>query len=128
MASISSPSVSNPLTSPKVSPPGVVKSPRTLCLFFGVPVASAVSRDLFCNDLLKMLNILAVEIGADTADELGFAQEGPRFDHGPLGVNPVRFDSIQPGTLDRQLTDDDPHATCPLGLPVMRPNPAADFL
>src|SRR5512134_4041819 len=38
MASISSPSVSNPLTSPKVSPPGVVKSPRTLCLFFGVPV------------------------------------------------------------------------------------------
>jgi hypothetical protein len=57
-----------------------------------------------------MLNVLAVEIGADTADEFGFAQEAPRFDHGPLGVNPVRFDSIQPGTLDRQLTDDDPHA------------------
>src|SRR5512134_303856 len=41
MASISSPSVSNPLTSPKVSPPGVVKSPRTLCLFFEVPVTEA---------------------------------------------------------------------------------------
>src|SRR5512135_3539953 len=75
-----------------------------------------------------MLTIFAVEIGANRADELGFAQEVLRFDHGPLGVNPVRCAALQPGTLDRQLTDHDPHATCPLGLPVMSPTPAADFL
>jgi hypothetical protein len=36
---------------------------------FEVPAPSAGSRDLFCNRLFKMLNILAREVGADTPDE-----------------------------------------------------------
>src|SRR5207249_791496 len=48
--------------------------------------SSAGSRDLFCNRLFKMLNILAREIGADTPDEFCFAQEPIRFGDCPLGV------------------------------------------
>ena len=69
--------------------------------------ASAVSRDLFCNHLLKMLGVLTVEIGTDPIDEFDFTQEAVWFDDSPLGVNPMRFEAIQPGTLDRQLTDDE---------------------
>jgi hypothetical protein len=89
---------------------------------------SAGSRDLFCNRLFKMLNIFAREIGADTPDELCFAQEPIRFGDCPLGVNPFWLDSIQPVALDRQLADQDSHAALTLGLPVMGVNPRADFL
>ena len=91
-------------------------------------LASAGSRDLFCNRLFKMLNILAREIGADTPDEFCFAQEPIRFSDCPLGVDPLWLDSIQPRALDRQLAEQDSHATLTLGLPVMGVNPRADFL
>ena len=91
-------------------------------------VTSAGSRDLFCNRLFKMLNILAREIGADTPDEFCFAQKPIRFGDCPLGVNPLWLDSIQPRALDRQLADQDSHAPLTLGLPVMGANPRADFL
>jgi hypothetical protein len=78
-------------------------------------VLNAGSRDLFCNHLFKMLNILAREIGADTPDEFCFAQEPIRFGDCPLGVNPLWLDSIQPRALDRQLADQDSHATLTLG-------------
>src|SRR5919109_4118691 len=89
---------------------------------------SAGSRDLFCNRLFKMLNILAREVGADTPDEFCFAQEPIRFGDCPLGVDPLWLDSIQPRALDRQLADQDSHAPLPLGPPVMGANPRADFL
>ncbi len=88
---------------------------------------SAGSRDLFCNRF-KMLNILAREVGADTPDEFCFAQEPIRFGDCPLGVDPLWLDSIQPWALDRQLAEQDSHATLTLGLPVMGANPRADFL
>src|SRR3982750_1855111 len=69
--------------------------------------ASAGSRDLFCNRLFKMLNILAREIGTDTPDEFCFAQEPIRFGDCPLGVDPLWLDSIQPRALDGQLADQD---------------------
>src|SRR5205823_13692763 len=75
-----------------------------------------------------MLNILAREIGADTPDEFCFAQEPIRFGDCPLGVDPLWLDSIQPRALDRQLADQDSHATLTLGPPVMGANPRADFL
>src|SRR5512147_1146415 len=89
---------------------------------------SACSRGLLCNDLLKRRDVLAVEVSVDMADEFGFTQEASRFDDRALGMNPARFDPIQPGALNRQLTDHDPHTTDPLGMAVMRPNPTADFL
>jgi hypothetical protein len=75
-----------------------------------------------------MLNILAREIGADTPDEFCFVQEPIRFGNCPLGVDPLWLDSIQPRALDRQLADQDSHATLTLGLPVRGANPRADFL
>lgn len=75
-----------------------------------------------------MLNILAREVGADTPHEFCFAQEPIWFGDCPLGVDPLWLDSIQPRALDRQLADQDSHATLTLGLPVMGANPRADFL
>lgn len=95
---------------------------------FSLTCTSALSRDLFCNQLLKMLGVLTVEIGTDPIDEFVFTQEAVWFDDSPLGVNPMRFEAIQPGTLDGQLTDDDPHAARRLGVSVMSPAPAPDFL
>src|ERR671914_1499789 len=58
--------------------------------------ASADSGDLFCNHLFEMLDVLAVEVGADPLDEFHFAQGAIRFNDGALGVDPLRLDSIQP--------------------------------
>jgi hypothetical protein len=57
-----------------------------------------------------------------------FAQEPIRFGDCPLGVDPLWLDSIQPRILERQLADQDSHATLTLGPPVMGVNPRADFL
>jgi hypothetical protein len=75
-----------------------------------------------------MLNILAREMGADTPDEFCFAQEPIQFGDCSLGVDPDWLDSIQSGALDRQLADQDSHATLTLDLPVVGLNPRADFL
>src|ERR671915_1571400 len=91
-------------------------------------VPNAGSRNLFCNRLFKMLNILAREVGADTPNELCFAQEPIRFGDCPLGMDPLWLDSIQPRALDRQLADQDSHAPLTLGPPVMGANPRVDFL
>src|ERR671914_676796 len=89
---------------------------------------SADSDDLFCNHLFEMLDVLAVEVGADPLDEFHFAQGAIRFNDGALGVDPLRLDSIQPRTLDRQSADRDSYSAFTLGLPVMGANPGANFL
>src|SRR5919204_3817808 len=78
--------------------------------FHGHEVASADSGDLFCNHLFEMLDVLAVEVGADPLDEFHFAQGAIRFNDGALGVDPLRLDSIQPRTLDRQSADQDSYS------------------
>ena len=75
-----------------------------------------------------MLDVLAVEVGADPLDEFHFAQGAIRFNDGALGVDPLRLDSIQPRTLDRQSADQDSYSAFTLGLPVMGANPGANFL
>ncbi len=57
-------------------------------------IASAISRDLFCNSLLKRFKILAVEVGTDPADEFFFAHEAARFHNGGRCQDSCRLFSL----------------------------------
>src|SRR5438445_10317448 len=70
----------------------------------------------------------AVERSADALDELVSRQQTGGLDHPPLAVDPLGLDGVQPGTLDRQVTRDDPHAVAgQLDLAVVGPDPGPDF-
>src|SRR5207253_328286 len=50
------------------------------------------------------------EGGTDPLLQLLGGEQARRFDHLALAVHPLGLDGIQPGALDRQRADHDPHA------------------
>src|SRR5215210_8847610 len=66
---------------------------------------------------------------ADPCGQFARRQQAVRLDHLALGVHPLRLDRVEPGALDRQLTD---HQAYPLparlDLPVMGADPGPDLL
>ena len=73
---------------------------------------------------MKVRFVPAVETIADPLRDLVRRQQARRFDDPPLAVHPFRLDRVEPRTLDRQETDDDPYPLpFPLDRPVVRPDP-----
>src|SRR5260370_37202661 len=65
-------------------------------------------------------------VGAHTLGHLMGAEQARWLDNRALTVHPSGFDGIEPGTLDRQVADDDAHAVAvPCARVVMGPNPGA---
>ena len=75
-----------------------------------------------------MRKLFTAVVATDPPDQLLGRQLPLRLDHRTLAVHPVWFDPIQPRTLGRQLTSDDPHAALKPGSPVMRPDPLAHLV
>ena len=53
---------------------------------------------------------LTAIVGIDPRFEFGSAQQSIRFRHGPLAMDPFRFNRVEPRTFARQRADDDAHA------------------
>src|SRR5258707_13892412 len=65
-------------------------------------------------------------VGAHTLGHLMGAEQARWLDNRALTVHPSGFDGIEPGTLDRQVADDDAHAVAvPFARVVMGPDPGA---
>jgi hypothetical protein len=72
--------------------------------------------------LCKRGELFSPQIGLDTAHDFGGGQHTLRFHDGPLAVDPVWFDGIQPGALDGQATGQRADPAVALDLLVMLPN------
>src|SRR5512146_1252187 len=69
-----------------------------------------------------------MEVCADSVGQFLGAEQSVGLGHLALGVNPARLYRAEPGTLDRQVTDDDPHALAfPLDPAVVLAKPSAHF-
>jgi hypothetical protein len=68
-------------------------------------------------------------IGAHAVGYLLSGEQARGFDNGALGMDPLGLDRVEPGTLDRQVADQDAHtAALLLDLPIVRPDPGTDGL
>ena len=73
-----------------------------------------------------MCFIFTTKVATDALGHFLAGQEPRRFDDGPFPMRPLRLNRVQPGTLDRQETDDDAYALpLLLDLSVVRSDPGA---
>lgn len=87
----------------------------------GLP--SAGSRNM----LLKRGHRFRLKVVTDTTDDLRRGQRTGRFDNGPLAMNPVRFNGVQPRAFHGQAAGEETHTALPLDALVVRPHPGADL-
>src|SRR5689334_5747870 len=69
---------------------------------------SAESSDLFWHN--QMLFTRTFIVGIDPCFQFGGTQQLVRFRDGPLAMDPLRFNRVEPRTCARQVADDDAHA------------------
>ena len=67
-------------------------------------------------------------IGTDARAQLRSRQLAPWLSDGPLAVDPMRLNAIQPRAFRRQLTHDDSHSPLLLGFPIVCSRPATHRL
>ncbi len=72
--------------------------------------------------------MFAAKVVRDTADDLRGGEQAGRFDHGPLAMHPVRFNRIQPRTLDRQPPGHKADAPVALNRQIVGSDPRAHRL
>src|SRR5215204_1803915 len=75
-----------------------------------------------------MAKLLTTIIGTDSRDQLRSRQLASWLNNGPLAVDPMRLNAIQPRAFRRQLTNDYSHPTFLLGFPIACPHPATHRL
>src|SRR6516164_9162923 len=70
---------------------------------------------------------MTAEVGTDARFQLGSGEQARWLDDGPFAMDPLRFNRVEPGGLDRQLAGEDADAaSLLLDLVVVRPDPALD--
>src|SRR5678816_2082242 len=85
----------------------------TLALYVSPPwVPSAESSDLFGHEQRRLTRTAI--IGIDPCFQFGGTQESVRFRHGPLAMDPFRFNRVEPRTFAGQVADNDAHTRATL--------------
>ena len=85
---------------------------------------SAESSDLFGHDQRRLT--LTTIVGIDTRFEFVCAQQPVRFCHGPLSMDPFRFDGVEPWAFAGQLADHEAHPNrAPLDLLIVLTHPVS---
>ena len=65
-------------------------------------------------------------VGTDALTNLSRREQGSGFNNRTLAMHPFGFNGIEPGTLDGQQTQDDPHTfAAQFDEPIVIPNPGA---
>lgn len=75
-----------------------------------------------------MRQLLTAKVSTYPLDQLSDHQHAGRFDNRPLAMHPMRFNAVQPRTLDRQSKYDNPDSSALLDLAIALFDPVSDLL